>query len=361
VVLQSSKISSDAIKAQLQFFCDRIITVDHIPITDSNSKETKPSHVQQWDENCGWTKLRLFELESYDTVLYIDADCLVVKDVSHLLHVDSAKTSKRVGLLAAAPDIFPPDKFNAGVMVIRPSKSVFDDMMSRLPRETANGDSNQFYTSYDGADTGFLNTYYSNWYSDMPSYSRLPFGYNAQRFMHHCTFQKQPKYWNEGIEDLRIIHFSSSPKPWKLNSNATNENSEIKDASELLDGNEKQLIENTRGALENMWQKSFEQSQQFYKEELKKYQTQSARKKQPHSVSTAAKPKPKANLSLHQLVQRRYKELRKEGYSTSRAMQTARDEHGMNQEYDPCKAVGQMFGLISKKPLLPFPFNKPKR
>jgi hypothetical protein len=28
-------------------------------------------------------------------------------------------------VLAAAPDIFPPDNFNAGVMIIRPDASVF--------------------------------------------------------------------------------------------------------------------------------------------------------------------------------------------------------------------------------------------
>lgn len=90
----------------------RIITVDHIPISREDKKKKTDSHVQAWDHNCGWTKLRLFELTSYDTILYIDADCLVVKDVGHLLDIGVSNTNP--GLLAAAPDIFPPDKFNAG-------------------------------------------------------------------------------------------------------------------------------------------------------------------------------------------------------------------------------------------------------
>ena len=33
---------------------------------------------------------------------------------------------------AAAPDTFPPDRFNAGVLVVRPSRAVYDDMMAKV-------------------------------------------------------------------------------------------------------------------------------------------------------------------------------------------------------------------------------------
>lgn len=45
---------------------------------------------------------------------------------------------------AAAPDVFPPDKFNAGVMVLKPSLSVLKDMLSKVDK----------LPSYDGGDTG---------------------------------------------------------------------------------------------------------------------------------------------------------------------------------------------------------------
>lgn len=45
---------------------------------------------------------------------------------------------------AAAPDVFPPDKFNAGVMVVVPSLVVLEDMMSKAEE----------FPSYDGGDTG---------------------------------------------------------------------------------------------------------------------------------------------------------------------------------------------------------------
>ena len=59
---------------------------------------------------------------------------------------------------AAAPDTFPPDRFNAGVLVLRPSLEVFQDMMAKM--EATN--------SYDGGDTGFLNAYFNDWYSSGP-------------------------------------------------------------------------------------------------------------------------------------------------------------------------------------------------
>jgi glycogenin len=126
----------------------------------------------------------------------------------------------------AAPDVFPPDKFNAGVMgvwldtaALNPS-AVFDDMMIQIHQ----------LKTYDGGDTGFLNAYLPQWYyggsgSDdtfgehslihLSHDCRLPFRYNAQRTLHWMTHDKQPGYW-EVNKPYSIIHFSSSPKPWQV-------------------------------------------------------------------------------------------------------------------------------------------------
>lgn len=82
-------------------------------------------------------------------------------------------------------------------MVVRPSQSVFDNMMSQA----------SLLTSYDGGDTGFLNAYFAEWYKDMPPMARLPFGCNAQWFLYHCTYEKQPNYWDMAV-DLHVIHYT---------------------------------------------------------------------------------------------------------------------------------------------------------
>ena len=45
---------------------------------------------------------------------------------------------------AAAPDVFPPDMFNAGVLVLRPDAHVFEDMVAKA----------SVLPSHDGGDTG---------------------------------------------------------------------------------------------------------------------------------------------------------------------------------------------------------------
>ena len=84
---------------------------------------------------------------------------------------------------AAAPDTFPPDRFNAGVMVVRPSASLLAQMKAQAGS----------LASYDGGDTGFLNAFFPGWF-ELPAASRLPFRFNALRTMHHMT-SKKPAYW----------------------------------------------------------------------------------------------------------------------------------------------------------------------
>lgn len=69
----------------------------------------------------------------------------------YLLYIDNAmlrppQLFDRDCSFAAAPDVFPPDKFNAGVLVIRPDQGVFSDMMGKIGT----------LESYDGGDTGVV-------------------------------------------------------------------------------------------------------------------------------------------------------------------------------------------------------------
>jgi hypothetical protein len=355
-------LSPNAPNPASNVFCDRIIRVEHIPMTkcpnEKNDSET-PCLVQASDENCCWTKLRLFGLEGYDTILYIDADCLVLKDVSHLLHIDNTtispeETGKTVGLLAAAPEIFAPDKFNAGVMLLRPSESALNEMMCNLGvittfehdtcnpnQELANSaskptDSTKIYTSCEGGETGFLNHFYSGWHNDIPSYSRLPFGYNAQPLMY-----KHPKYCDETIGDISIIHFSSTPKPWET----TDDTSKTKEDQTTI------KMSNC-GMLESMWRAAYEKSLYYHTCELQKKKA-SRSKQRLHAKPTAsplrsstppAKTKPK---NVHSQVHKRYNELRRAGMGVKEAMSIARADFGLDMMDDrnPARAVGQMFGL----------------
>ena len=70
IVLLSSNVPNPASNV----FCDRIIRVEeHIPTTKgpNEKNDTRTPWLQAWDDNCGWTKLRLFGLEGAMTQYYI--------------------------------------------------------------------------------------------------------------------------------------------------------------------------------------------------------------------------------------------------------------------------------------------------
>lgn len=201
-------------------------------------------HVAAWDD-VGYTKLRAWQLVQFQRLLYIDADCIVQRNLDHLLRDVPAGVT-----FAAAPDVFPPDKLNAGVMLLQPSTRVFDCMVRSMSAAI----------SYDGGDTGFLNHFFPHWFSSPNSVSgsgsgivvdssllsvpprpllapqeskspepassspcelrqyregvaRLSFGYNALRTMQWFT-KLQPAYW-QAVQPLYVVHYCSSPKPWE--------------------------------------------------------------------------------------------------------------------------------------------------
>ena len=123
--------------------------VDVITCTSADSDVITTNKV---DWKVSWkafdlTKLNCWNLVEYSKVIYIDADCIVLESVDHLFEISTT--------FAAAPDVFPPDKFNAGVMVIVPNRSVYYDMLRRIDD----------IVSYDNGDTGFLNLYFKDWFS----------------------------------------------------------------------------------------------------------------------------------------------------------------------------------------------------
>ena len=387
VVAVTPTVSQEVRDALHPILCSRIIEVDFIPMPKPESvddaddaqgdadegKDTNKgegtSHVSAWDKNCGLSKLSILSLEQYSTLLYIDADCLVVQDVSHLLDV-GLQDDERKGLLAASADIFPPDKFNAGVMVLRPSTEILNDILSKANDGTI--------TSYDGGDTGLLNAYYPDWFKTMPSSARLPFGYNAQRFLYNCTYAKRPQYWDEGVVGstgggLHIVHFSSSPKPWEAmeRRNATDETSKDANTSaalSYLDENSNEALAKAKAKmteLDRLWEDWYQRSvdycnddevqaaiEQTRKEEERR---QKKRQEEAWALANARSAAQAANnpnnkdkvLKRHTNVSKRYKQLRKEGMGTKEAMRQARLDCGADEEENvqPGDAVGKMFGL----------------
>ena len=77
--------------------------------------------------------------------LLLDADTIVLKPIDALLDHPSA--------FAAAPDAFPADQFNSGVMVIRPSAARFAELVAW----------NAEHGTAEGGDQCLLNDFFSEW------------------------------------------------------------------------------------------------------------------------------------------------------------------------------------------------------
>lgn len=192
-------------QARLRAAGMRVVGVPPLPNPHAES-----THVPGWAA-CGFVKLRVWQL-ALRTCVYVDADAVALEPLEELfaLFDDAAgrgDNSDDLGagpfapvgaigadefsgdraaldraLLAAAPDVFPPDKFNAGVLVLRPSQRIFRALL----RAAGAG-----LPSYDGGDTGFLNACFPQWFSGAaPGLRRLPFAYNALRVLQWFTKQR---------------------------------------------------------------------------------------------------------------------------------------------------------------------------
>ncbi|XP_009953755.1 PREDICTED: glycogenin-1 [Leptosomus discolor] len=136
------------------------------------------------------TKLHCWELTQFSKCIFMDADTMVLTNIDELFEREE---------LSAAPDPGWPDCFNSGVFVYRPSIETYNQLL-------------QFATekgSFDGADQGLLNTFFSSWATtDMSKH--LPFIYNLSST---SVYSYLPAFKAFGA-NTKVVHFLGSAKPW---------------------------------------------------------------------------------------------------------------------------------------------------
>ena len=332
-------VSQNTRKALCPTFCTRIEEVPIIALPSDGINKTVPAEFgKSFDNHCpGLTKLHVFRLEVYDTIVFIEPDCLVLDDIYPLVKKGKVYTESEA-LVAAAPDLFPPDKFNSGVMVIRPSRAAFDSMIKQK----------SLLANYDGSDTGFLNSYFSEWHTEMAPLARLPFTYNAQRALYDMTHEKGHRsYWDVAVApDLHILHYSGTPKPWEYAS--------IKGTPQPVQQQQHSTLKAKTGdALTDLWLQWYQRSKNFATRVQKSNEREAEDKlkaavefRQNQQEVMAARAKKKDPKDTHKLISNRYKELRQQGHDVKTAMAMARTELGADDEdVNPASAVLSMFGM----------------
>jgi glycogenin glucosyltransferase len=173
----------DTSRERLARFWHRIVDVD--PITNPHPTEERGLETAS---EC-YTKLRVWQQTDLAKLVYLDSDTIVLGSLEALLDRPS---------FAAAPCMWPSDRFNAGVLVLDPSEETFRSMAPLI------GES----PSYDGSDQGFLNTYFADWFTG-PAEHRLPVRYNASYFLYLYG-----PAWSDMLSDIRVLHYVGPYKPW---------------------------------------------------------------------------------------------------------------------------------------------------
>lgn len=107
------------------------------------------------DLNTVLTKLHVFRLTQFSKIIFLDADVLPIRPLSHLFTLPHE--------FSASPDVGWPDIFNSGVMVLTPGEDKFNELRELLKSKG----------TWDGGDQGLLNEWRGN------NWNRLSFTYNT--------------------------------------------------------------------------------------------------------------------------------------------------------------------------------------
>lgn len=148
------------------------------------TKGTKPAFHDPLDN---FQKLRLWALEDYDRLVFLDADVVVVKNIDRLFGYPD---------FAAAPNLYENladfHRLNSGVFTATPSKARLEAMLEALDRPDA---------WWRRTDQTFLEHWYPDWHG-------LPYTYNTLQYV----FFNLPELW--WWPQIKVVHYQYE-KPWQ--------------------------------------------------------------------------------------------------------------------------------------------------
>lgn len=134
-----------------------------------------------------FAKLRLWQLTEYDTVVFIDADALVIRNIDKLFGYPE---------FSAAPNVYESladfHRMNSGVFVAKPSEKTFEAMMARLDQPDV---------FWRRTDQTFLQDFFPDWHG-------LPVTLNMLQYV----WFNLPELWD--WRSIGVVHYQYE-KPWQ--------------------------------------------------------------------------------------------------------------------------------------------------
>ncbi len=132
-------------------------------------------------------KLRLWELQQYERIVFLDADCLVIQNIDNLF--EFPEFSGAPNLYESLKDMH---RLNSGVFVAKPCQKTFNRMLQMLDKKDA---------FWKRTDQTFLQYYFPHWHN-------LPYIYNCLQYV----WFNMPELWQ--WESIKVIHYQYE-KPWQ--------------------------------------------------------------------------------------------------------------------------------------------------
>jgi len=151
---------------------------------DPFTKGNKPAFHNPRDN---FVKLRLWQLEQFERVVFLDADLILLQNIDRLFEFPE---------FVAAPNLYESlsdfNRMNAGVFVARPDKRTYERMLLQLDTP------DRFWRR---TDQTFLEHYFPDWHG-------LPYIYNTLQYV----WFNLPVLWV--WDRIRVIHYQYE-KPWE--------------------------------------------------------------------------------------------------------------------------------------------------
>jgi inositol 3-alpha-galactosyltransferase len=225
LVLVTPSLSTSCLEAlKSEIVQNPLIQIHHVKLLEPTNQETN-NQVPRFKDT--WTKLRVFELITYDTIVYLDADTLIFQNPdpifeTHLPSPDhlaaihdytctlrNSRTSCPYTLTShptaiTHPSPVPPSStssrkihdtaLNSGVFIFRPSASLSRSLLHAFHTST-------ILSSYKAPDQDFLADFFRN------RWVPLPWPYNALKPLRSW----HAEVWRD--EKVVVLHYVMD-KPW---------------------------------------------------------------------------------------------------------------------------------------------------
>ena len=148
------------------------------------TKGTKPVFHDPLDN---FQKLRLWELDAFERIVFVDADAVVVRNIDKLFGYPE---------FSGAPNLYETladfHRLNSGVFVAAPAKATFAAMLAALDAPDA---------FWRRTDQTFLETWFPDWHG-------LPYTYNTLQYVYFNL----PQLWS--WPQIKVVHYQYE-KPWQ--------------------------------------------------------------------------------------------------------------------------------------------------